>query len=93
MKKTIFNIIDIPLFISVLLLTGVGIIFIYSSGINSSGVQVSNEFFKQIIFAATGIIWMFAASLVDYRSVYRYAPHCFAGLAVLLLYTVFLDAT
>ena len=89
MKKTIFNIIDIPLFISVLLLTGVGIIFIYSSGINSSGVQVSNEFFKQIIFAATGVIWMLAASLVDYRSVYRYAPHCFAVLAALLLYTVF----
>jgi rod shape determining protein RodA len=88
-KKTVLSMIDIPLFLSVLILTAVGIVFIYSSGINSSGVLVSNEFFKQTVFAATGIIWMLAASLADYRRVYRYAPHCFLALSLLLIYTVF----
>jgi rod shape determining protein RodA len=89
MKKTFLSIIDIPLLFSVLILTAVGIIFIYSSGINSSGVQVSNEFFKQMIFAALGIVWMIAASLVDYRRIYRYTPHCFLVLSLLLVYTFF----
>jgi rod shape determining protein RodA len=89
MKKNILGLFDISLFFSVLVLVTIGIVFIYSSGINSSGMNVSNEFVKQIIFAITGLILMVFAALIDYRRIYRYVPYFFIGLCMLLLYTGF----
>ncbi|MDR1785009.1 MAG: FtsW/RodA/SpoVE family cell cycle protein, partial [Spirochaetaceae bacterium] len=87
MKKNFVSIFDPLLFFPMLVLVVFGIVFIYSSGFNSSGINVSNEFIKQIIFAATGLLLMTASSFFDYRRVYRYVPYIFIGLAVVLLYT------
>ncbi|GMO51425.1 MAG: rod shape-determining protein RodA [Treponemataceae bacterium] len=89
MKKSIPVLFDLALFFPVICLIAMGIVFIFSSGINSSGIQVSNEFIKQIIFASVGVIWMIIASLVDYRKLYRYTPYAFGALGALLLYTAF----
>ncbi|AEE16779.1 rod shape-determining protein RodA [Treponema brennaborense] len=89
MKLHFLSLFDFILFFCVLLLTGFGIAFIYSSGINSSGISVSNEYIKQLIFAGTGIILMITTAVLDYRKFMRHAPKFFIGLVVILLYTVF----
>lgn len=78
---------DYVIFLAVILLTTIGISFIYSSGVNSEGVSVSYEYIKQIIWAVLGIVLVLAITLVDYR---RFADRTFIIFAVaifLLLYT------
>lgn len=60
---------DYLLFLSVLSLLFIGILFIYSSGVNSEGVLVSGEYKKQIIWACTGIIFFMMATFYDYRKI------------------------
>ena len=47
LKFKLFEDFDFILLISVILLIIIGICFVYSSGIDSSGVNVSNEYIKQ----------------------------------------------
>jgi rod shape determining protein RodA len=78
---------DYVLFLSVALLTTIGISFIYSSGVNSDGVSLSNEYIKQIVWGVTGIVLMLVVTLTDYR---RYADRTFLFFVVamvLLVYT------
>lgn len=58
---------DYLLFLAVVSLSFIGILFIYSSGVNSTGESVSKEFLKQILWTISGIIILFAVSLYDYR--------------------------
>jgi len=88
MKLKILNMIDYSLLLCVLLLSTFGILFIYSSGINSDGILVTNEYIKQIIWLVVGIIFMLVLGLVDYRKFLRYAPYMYAGLVVMLIYTL-----
>lgn len=87
MKLRIFEYFDYFLILCVSSLVVIGIMFIYSSGINSEGVLVSNEYIKQIIWASTGLIFMLLFNLSDYRKVSRYAPYLYAFLVIILLYT------
>ncbi len=82
-----FTYFDYVLFLAVILLTGIGIAFIYSSGINSSGLLVSNEYFKQIIWAFTGLIFLVTITLVDYRRFADRTALFFAIALILLVYT------
>jgi len=78
---------DYVLFLSVILLTSIGISFIYSSGVNSDGISLSNEYIKQIVWGVTGIVLMLVVTLTDYR---RYADRTFLFFVVamvLLVYT------
>lgn len=87
-KYLSFSKIDIFLFLSVLALLVTGILFIYSSGVNSQGVVVTNEYFKQIIWASIGIVVMVILSLVKY-DVYRdIAPILFAIFLALVVLTI-----
>ena len=82
--------IDFLLFFSVIILTFFGILFIYSSGITSAGVQVSSEYIRQIVWGVTGIIIMIIISMFDYRRLYDFSLYLYLGTLGLLLYTVFL---
>lgn len=82
-----FAFFDYFIFTAVLLLVTIGIFFIYSSGINSEKVLVSNEYIKQIFFAVSGLFLMLGVSLFDYRKLRRFAPWLFVFLIVILLYT------
>lgn len=78
---------DYVLFLSVILLTTIGVSFIYSSGVNSEGLSLSNEYVKQIVWGVTGIVLMLVVTLTDYR---RYADRTFLLFVVamvLLVYT------
>lgn len=87
MKSKFFGHIDYFLLLCVIFLTITGILFIFSSGINSSGVNVSNEYIKQIVWASVGTVIMILVAVYDYRRTYRYARYLFVGLVVVLLVT------
>lgn len=87
MKLRIFELFDIILLISMLLLITIGVVFIYSSSVNSSGISISNEYMRQIIFGSLGLILMAAAAIVDYRKLVKQAPKLFIAMVIILLYT------
>ncbi len=89
MKKfLVFRLFDYVLFLPVLALVAIGISFIYSSGVNSEGVSVSNEYIRQIIFAVSGIILMMVCAIFDYRKLARSIPIIFIGFLLVLIYTL-----
>jgi rod shape determining protein RodA len=79
--------IDFFLLLSALMLTVFGILFIYSSGITSSGVLVSTEYIRQIVWAVGGLAIALALALVDYRRIRDLALYLYLGTLILLLYT------
>ncbi len=80
---------DYILILCISILSFFGIMFIYSSGINSDGVNVSSEYRKQIVWFAVGFVLMIGFTLFDYRKFKRQALYIFAGSIVVLLYTMF----
>ncbi|MBR0495626.1 MAG: rod shape-determining protein RodA [Treponema sp.] len=80
---------DFILFFCVVALVTFGVLFIYSSGINSEGMNVSSEYVKQIIWGSTGILLMLALSLFDYRKISRYVPQIFVAACGVLIFTKF----
>ena len=78
---------DFILFFCVVSLVTFGVLFIYSSGINSEGMNVSTEYVKQIIWGGTGVLLMLTLSLLDYRRISRYAPQIFGAACAVLVFT------
>ena len=87
MKLKLFERFDYILFFCVLILSCLGIAFIYSSGINSEGLLVSKEYIKQIIWVVVGITVLILVSAYDYRRFMRQAPIFYALALFLLIYT------
>jgi rod shape determining protein RodA len=79
---------DFVLILTVMALTTIGILFIYSSGITSSGENVSNEYIKQIFWGITGTIIMFIMSFVDYRRIKLISFYIYSVTIFLLLLTL-----
>ncbi|QEJ98879.1 rod shape-determining protein RodA [Treponema phagedenis] len=77
---------DYLLLLIVLILTGIGILFIYSSGVNSDGVSVSKEYIKQIIWAITGVILLIATTFYDYQ---KFKDRTFLLFIIALLFLVY----
>lgn len=88
MRLRIFELFDILLLVCMTLLVTIGVVFIFSSGVNSSGVSVSSEYVRQIVFGCTGLVLMAAAAIVDYRKLARQAPKLFVGMVLVLVYTI-----
>ena len=87
MKLRDFLEIDFPLFFASLLLTVFGILFIYSSGITSMGVLVSNEYSRQIVWAVAGLVIALTISILNYKRVYDFSLYLYGGIILLLIYT------
>ncbi|MBO7484579.1 MAG: rod shape-determining protein RodA [Spirochaetaceae bacterium] len=87
MKWHFLNFFDYFLLFSVLILVTIGILFIYSSGINSSGDLVSNEYSKQIVFAVAGLVIMILMSFFDYRKLNQWSLFLYIGINLVLIYT------
>jgi len=81
--------IDYLLLLSVIILMVLGVLFIYSSGITSTGVQVSNEYLKQIIWASAGLIIAIFMSLINYRRFYYLSLYIYLFSLLPLIYTLF----
>ena len=87
MKNKILNMFDFLLILVVLLLVTMGIMFIYSSSVNSEGISVINEHIKQIIWASIGLVVMVVVTLYDYRKTEGIAIWLYGALILVLIYT------
>ena len=90
MRLQFFRRVDYLILLNVLTLTMLGILFIYSAGINSEGALVSREYSRQIVWASIGFFFLICAALFDYRRLKRYVPYVYAALLLALLYIRFL---
>ena len=79
--------IDFILLLAVLVLVVIGILFIYSSGITSEGFLVSDEYQRQIIWAAAGLVIALVIAMLNYQRVYDLSVYFYLGTIVLLLIT------
>jgi rod shape determining protein RodA len=62
-----------------------GIAFIYSSGVTSEGYRVSDEWSKQIIWSATGLVLMVMFSFIDYHRWKQWAVPSYIAIVALLI--------
>lgn len=85
MKNKFLSMFDYLLLLAVLILVGMGIMFIYSSSINSEGVSVTNEYIKQIIWTSLGLVIMIFATIYDYRKFQKVAPYFYGILLCVLV--------
>ena len=86
MKKFTLASFDLVLSGAAFVLIVVGVLFIYSSGIDSSGAQVSGEFLRQIVWGITGLALMVFFSFFSYTTLRILSLYIYgAGLFLLLL--------
>jgi rod shape determining protein RodA len=78
---------DFLLLLAVIVLTITGILFIYSSGVSSTGAQTSDEYIKQIIWGSLGFICIIIFPFIDYRKFYDISFYFYAATVLMLLYT------
>jgi len=78
--------IDYLILLPVILLVVIGILFIYSSGVTSTGELVSNEYIKQIIWASVGLALALVLALVDYRRFHKFSIYLYLAVLLPLLY-------
>jgi rod shape determining protein RodA len=81
---------DFILLGATLFLMVIGILFIYSSGMSFTGMEMSNEYIKQLIWAVSGLVLMTGVTVIDYRRLQRLSIYLYALMAVLLLITPFI---
>ena len=80
---------DLVLFGATLALTVVGVLFVYSSGVSSTGVVLSREYVKQIIWVALGLVLLLATVFAGYRRLEELSPYVYGFLVILLIATLF----
>ena len=81
--------IDYLLLLPIIILMILGVLFIYSSGITSDGINVSkDEHYKQIIWASAGLVIALVMSLVNYRRIYNLALYIYLLSLLPLVYTL-----
>lgn len=89
MKNKFFAMFDYFLILVVLTLVTLGILFIYSSNVNSEGISVTNEHIKQFIWASIGLFFMIILTVYDFRKLESISKYLYIGLIALLIYTIF----
>jgi rod shape determining protein RodA len=87
-SRSLFGI-DIALLVATLTLTVIGILFIYSSNLTSTGVIYSNEYIKQIVWVLTGTGILLFFAFFDYGRLNDLSPYFYAGTLALLAYALF----
>jgi rod shape determining protein RodA len=81
--------IDYFLLLATVVLSVFGILFIYSSAITSTGLLVSQEYLRQIIWAAAGLGIALVLSMINYRRFREITIYLYLGTLALLVYTCF----
>jgi rod shape determining protein RodA len=79
---------DLALFLPAIALLAIGILFIYSSGVNSRGALVSREFLRQMIWAFTGIGILLFFSFFDYGTLRVFSLYIYGANILLLILTL-----
>jgi rod shape determining protein RodA len=79
--------IDYLLLFGAIILSVFGILFIYSSGIVSTGMSASTEYIRQIIWASGGLVLAIVLALINYRRFYDISIYLYLGTLCLLAFT------
>ena len=82
--------IDFILFFTALALIVIGVLFIYSSGITSEGILISNEYRRQIVWGAAGLVIALLITIFNYRRIYDLSIYLYLGALAMLLLTLIL---
>ena len=77
MKRVSLFAFDFILLGATLILMVVGILFVYSSGMSFTGMQLSNEYVKQLIWAASGLLLMIGVIMIDYNRLHRLSAYLY----------------
>ncbi|HVO38064.1 MAG TPA: rod shape-determining protein RodA [Spirochaetia bacterium] len=88
MRRSLTLSFDFVLFGATMLLMLVGVLFIYSSGVNSSGVLMSREYLKQLIWAGTGLALLLIFTFLNYGTLRMVSVYLYAVSLILLLVTL-----
>ena len=88
MKKPLLASFDPVLFSTTIALMAIGVLFVYSSGVNASGVLVSREVVKQVIWAVLGVGIMLFFTFFSYTTLRALALSIYAGNLLLLVFTL-----
>jgi rod shape determining protein RodA len=91
-SKNLFSF-DPAIFISMLVLMVLGVMFIYSSGISSTGEMVTREYLYQILWALTGLAIFFALLMIDYSRFRMWSVMIYSICLVLLVVTLLFGKT
>ncbi|TFG84343.1 MAG: rod shape-determining protein RodA [Spirochaetales bacterium] len=86
--RTLSRSIDWIVVAAIATLMTLGVMFIYSSGINSEGDLVSSEYIKQAIWAATGILVMLGVTLLEPKRLPDYTVIIYGFFLIVLVYTL-----
>ncbi len=81
--------IDYLMLLAVFVLMFLGVIFIYSSGISSTGVNTSNEYIKQLAKILTGIVVLLFFSIYDIEKMKNFSIFVYYLLIGMLIFTKF----
>ena len=81
---------DPILLLASLALVAIGILFVYSSGVNSAGESVSNEWLKQIVWAGSGCVLLALFAVNNHQKYKPRTPYVFLGALALLVLTLLL---
>lgn len=79
---------DVYLIGATLVLIAIGILFIYSSGVTPTGRVFSNEYVRQIVWAGSGLVLLFATALLPHGTARAWTIPFYAGVIVLLIVTL-----
>jgi rod shape determining protein RodA len=79
--------IDYFLLLATVVLSVFGILFIYSSALSSTGVLVSREYLRQILWASAGLVIALTLSMINYRRIREITVYLYLGTLALLVYT------
>lgn len=90
MKNKILSRFDFLLIIDIICLITLGVLFIYSSSINSFGEFFGDrktEYIKQIIWGSVGLVLMIGFTIYDYRRLQKFSFYLYITLVLLLILT------
>ena len=85
--KALFSDIDWYILAAALILMVVGVLFIFSSGVTSTGVIVSTEYLRQIAWVSLGVIFLLLVILIDYKRIKDSSFIIYAAVIAVLVYT------
>ena len=85
-KKSLSRI-DFFMLLAVMVLMFLGVMFIYSSGISSTGVNTSNEYLKQLLKIFSGMFVLLFFALYDLGKLKNYTHIIYIIFIIFLIYT------
>ena len=79
---------DFLIFLSMILLMVIGALFIYSSGVNSSGQMISFEYKSQLVWIGTALLVYFLFQVPHYQVIQKYSARIYAAVIMFMIITL-----